>query len=282
MTAGSARYVEIDGRPGFVATFGAGTPVVCLHTAGQSGLQWRDAIEGLVAAGYQVVVPDLPGHGHSEEPATGPVTDLGYYADWTVRLIAALGLHRPYVVGCSIGGKITLDIATRVPGELSGIVAMAADAVNDGQNERSLRRNLEDAVSPARTDRTYYGTLAACGSAVPEELRERIAARHRREDPQVALSDLIGWARHDLVPVLDRITCPAHLVVGGDDFWLDPLSVERTAAAIAGARFTVLPGIGHYPMEEMPDIAARITGWLLDFDVTLPGELQDTRVEVQR
>ncbi|MFF2317882.1 alpha/beta fold hydrolase [Arthrobacter sp. NPDC058097] len=266
-TPSSAEYLDIDERPGFVATFGQGRPIVCIHTAGQSGLQWRDAIEGLVAEGYQVVVPDLPGHGHSEEPVSGPVTDLGYYGDWIIRLIEILELDQPYVVGCSIGGKIALDIAVKYSARLSGVIAMAADAQNDGQNERSLRRNLEDTVSPSRTDRTYYGTLAACGSAVPEELRQRIAARHRREDPQVALSDLIGWARHDVGSKLSAIVCPTRLVVGGDDFWLDPESVERTAAGIPGARYSILPGIGHYPMEELPDIAQRLSEWLLDLTV---------------
>lgn len=272
----SAQYLDVMGRPGFVATFGAGVPVVCLHTAGQSGLQWRDAIPGLVAAGYQVVVPDLPGHGHSEQLPGGPVVDLGVYADWTVEVIDALGLDRPFVVGCSIGGKVVLDIGTKIPERLSGIIAMAADAVNDGQNERSLRRNLQDSVSPSRTDRTYFGTLAAVGRSVDDERRVRIAERHRREDPQVALSDLIAWARHDLLDTIGKITCPAHLVVGDDDFWLDPRSVERTAAAIPGAQHTVLDGIGHYPMEEMADAGQRIVAWLAGLTSDIPRLENDT------
>lgn len=273
----AAHYLDIAGRPGFVATFGEGIPVVCLHTAGQSGLQWRDAIPGLVSAGYRVIVPDLPGHGHSEEPVGGPAVDLGVYGDWVITLIGLLGLDRPYVVGCSIGGKVALDVAVKRSTQLSGVIAMAADAVNDGQDERSLRRNLEDSVSPSRADRTYYGTLAAVGSSVDDQRRHRIAARHRREDPQVALSDLIGWARHNVVAGLGAIVCPTHLVVGSDDFWLHPDSVERTAAAIDGARFTVLPGIGHYPMEELPDIASRLSEWILELSHT-----QRQTLEVRR
>jgi pimeloyl-ACP methyl ester carboxylesterase len=272
----SVHYVDVDGRPGFVATFGEGTPLLCVHTAGQSGLQWRDAIPGLVAAGYRVVVPDLPGHGHSEEPAGGPCTDLGYYGDWLLAVADALELRRPFVVGCSIGGKIALDVAVKRSAGLSGVVAMAADAVNDGQDERSLRRDLHDTVSPSRADRTYYGTLAAVGSAVDDERRHRIAARHRREDPQVALSDLIGWARHDITAGLAGIDCPVHLAVGSEDFWLPPATVRETAAAIPGARFTVLPGIGHYPMEELPDIAERLSGWLADL-TTAPAPLEVRR-----
>ena len=272
----TAHYIDVDSRPGFVATFGAGSPLLCVHSAGQSGLQWRDAIPGLVAAGYRVVVPDLPGHGHSEEPARGPCTDLGYYGDWVLALADALQLHRPFVVGCSIGGKIALDIAVKRSAALSGVVAMAADAVNDGQNERALRRDLHDTVSPSRADRTYYGTLAAVGSVVDDERRHRIAARHRREDPQVALSDLIGWARHDVTAGLAGITCPVHLVVGSEDFWLPRVTVRETAAAIPGARFTVLPGIGHYPMEELPDIAERVSEWLADF-TTAPAVPSEVR-----
>ncbi|OPX10800.1 alpha/beta fold hydrolase [Mycobacterium sp. AT1] len=269
----SAHYLDIDGRPGFVASFGDehDRVLVLIHTAGQSGLQWRDCIPGLVERGFRVVIPDLPGHGHSEEPIDGPCDDLGRYAEWVIAVIEALELVRPYVVGCSIGGKIALSIATTYSTKLAGAVCMAADAVNDGQNERSLRRNLEDSVSPSRTDRTYYGTIAAVGSAVPEAQALRIAARHRREDPQVALNDLIGWARHDIVDRLGDITCPVRLVVGDDDFWLDPASVQRTAAGIDGAECTVLHGIGHYPMEEVVDFDGLLAGWIDQLDLDTIG-----------
>lgn len=266
----SVHYLDIDGRPGFVASFGdnGSQTIVAIHTAGQSGLQWRDSIPGLVERGYRVVVPDLPGHGHSEEPTTGPCDDLTYYAQWIISVIEELGLDRPYIVGCSIGGKIALSLATMYSAKLAGVICMAADAINDGQNERSLRRNLHDSVSPSRTDRTYLGTLAAVGSSVNDERRLRIAAQHRREDPLVALNDLIGWALHDVVSQLPDISCPIHLVVGDDDFWLDPGSVRRTAEAIDHAVYTVLPGIGHYPMEEVPDFAELLHDWIENLNHT--------------
>ncbi|GAB3570900.1 alpha/beta fold hydrolase [Amycolatopsis endophytica] len=262
LATGTARYLEIDGRVAYVETYGSGTPVLCVHSAGQSGVQWRDTVGGLAERGWQAVVVDLPGHGRSELPAAGPVTDLGVYARWCVDVVHALELRRPRVVGCSIGGKIALDVAARLGAEASGLVAMAADARNRGQNERALRRSLADAVSPSRSDRTYLGTIAACGSAVPMARRRLIAEMHRREDPQVSLSDLIGWARHDLRDRLSAITCPARLVIGADDFWLADSTAEATAAAIPDCALTVLEGIGHYPMEEIPGFAAVLDAWL--------------------
>ncbi|MFC5830359.1 alpha/beta fold hydrolase [Nonomuraea insulae] len=264
---GTAHYLEINGRLAFAETYGAGTPVLLVHSAGQSGAQWRDTVAGLAERGWQAVVVDLPGHGRSELPAAGPISDLDTYAQWCVTVIRALDLRRPRIVGCSIGGKIALDIAARLGDEASGLVAMAADAHNNGQNERALRRALPDAASPSRADRTYYGTLAACGGAVAPQRRALIAEMHRREDPCVSLNDLIGWSRHDLRPVLATITCPSRLVIGADDFWLTDSTADATAAAIPNCELTVLQGVGHYPMEEIPDFAAMLDGWLRDQQV---------------
>jgi pimeloyl-ACP methyl ester carboxylesterase len=257
-------YHRVDGTPAFVQQAGEGQPVLCLHTAGQSGVQWRDTIGDLAALGYRVVVPDLPGHGRSEPAPGGPVRDLGGYAGWCESLIRQLDLRRPYLVGCSIGGKIALDLAVRAGDELAGVVAMAADARNTAVSARGLERELEDAAAPSRTDRTHLGTLAVVGRSVPRQRAELIATMHRREDPAVTTSDLLGWATHDLRVALPTIGCPAHLVVGDDDLWLDPEQVRWAADRIPGARFTLLEGIGHYPMEEIEGFAALLAGWLAE------------------
>ena len=126
---------------------------------------------------------------------------------------------------------------------------------------RGLERELEDSAAPSRSDRTYLGTLAVVGRKVPKARAELIGVMHRREDPIVSNSDLIGWASFDCRSSLPGIACPVHLVVGEDDLWLDPANVRRTAEAIPGARYTLLEGIGHYPMEELDDAAERIHAW---------------------
>ncbi|WP_037044848.1 alpha/beta fold hydrolase [Pseudonocardia halophobica] len=265
------RYIGIGGALAFVEEHGAGgqdgagTPVLCLHTAGQSGVQWRHVAPALAARGFRVVVPDLPGHGRSEPAPGGPVTDLGDYAAWCLELIDALGLERPYVVGCSIGGKITLDLAARASDRLAGVVAMAANAWTGGTpSERGLRRELADVAAPSRTDRTHLGTLAVVGRSVPAERAELIATMHRREDPAVSNSDLIGWTTHDLRERLGGVSCPAHLVVGADDLWVPAAGTAAAAALIPGARCTVLDGIGHYPMEEIEGFDGVLAGWLAE------------------
>ncbi|MGC9666157.1 alpha/beta fold hydrolase [Planosporangium sp. 12N6] len=265
-----ARYLELDGSLSYVEIAGDGPAVLCVHTAGQSGVQWRHTTRELAALGYRVVVPDLPGHGRSEPAVGGPVSDLGGYAQWCQRLIRVLGLERPFVVGCSIGGKITLDLATRMGDDLSGAVAMAAEAGTGTVSVSGLRRELEDVAAASRADRTYLGTLAVVGSSLPPERAELIAQMHRREDPAVSTSDLIGWGTHDVRAKLPSISCPVHLVVGEDDLWLDPAKVRWAASQIPGARCTVLKGIGHYPMEEIDGFAGVLHGWLTELAAAQP------------
>lgn len=260
-----ADYLEVAGCHSFVLQEGEGTPVLLLHTAGQNGVQWRHVQSELASLGYHVVVPDLPGHGKSEPAPGGPIRDLGDYAAWCEALIDALGLERPFVVGCSIGGRITLDLAARCGERLSGAVAMAAHGQHDSQPRLSvhgLERELVDSAAPSRADRTYFGTKAVVGAKVPPEAVELIALMHRREDPVISNSDLIGWTTHDLGDALDSVACPVHLVVGTDDLWVDAADVARTAERIPRSELTVLDGIGHYPMEELDGFADTLHGWL--------------------
>lgn len=258
----TGEYLALDDGLAFVESAGDGVPVLLVHSAGQSGVQWRRTLTALPDHGYRTIVVDLPGHGRSDSPAAGPVRDLAVYRDWCLDVLTRLGAEHPFVVGCSIGGKIALDMAVHASDRLRGVVAMAADARNTRLSVRGLERSLEDAAAPSRTDRTYYGTLAAVGAALPSAHATRIAELHRREDPIVTTNDLVGWATHDLRGQLGRIACPVRLVLGEDDFWIDVDDARVAARNITECRFEVLAGIGHYPMEELHDFPARLAGWL--------------------
>ncbi|QXJ25648.1 alpha/beta hydrolase [Actinomadura graeca] len=263
----NADYMEIDGRLAFVETWPGGRPaVLCVHTAGQSGVQYRHVADGLAALGFGVVVADLPGHGRSEPAPGGPVSDLSWYAGWCMRLMAALELERPYLLGCSIGGSIALDIATRMPGGLSGVVALDPSGVLPSDDGPPRPPALEDSASPSMRDRTYFGTIEACGRSVPAERAELIAQMHCREDWHITVSDIHGALTHDIREALAAITCPVRILTGEDDFFVPPSRVRRIAGLVPHAAFELMPGIGHYPMEEIPDFAERFDRWVKDFD----------------
>lgn len=264
--SGTATYLTIDDTLAYVESWGDGEPIFCLHTAGQSGVQYRHCLEGLVELGYRVIVPDLPGHGRSEPHRDGPVTSLSVYAQWCVELIRRLELENPVILGCSIGGKLALDVASRMGTEIRSVISMAANADNGHVNVRSLTRELQDIAAPSRSDRTYFGTRAVVGAKVSEQRRELIARMHCREDPEVSISDLLGWGGHDIRGALAGIAVPALVIAGTDDLWISLDSVRRAAQMIPRGTYLQLEGIGHYPMEEMTDFAAQAHGWITQLD----------------
>lgn len=265
-------YLEIDGALGFVEDWGdiAAEPVLCIHTAGQSGVQYRRAAPQLAARGYRVIVPDLPGHGRSEPHPDGPVTSLGIYSQWLTRMLDNLGVDKINVVGCSIGGKITLDLAVRLGDRVFSAVSMAATADAGHVKLHALKRELEDVAAPSRSDRTYYGTLAVVGQSVSRGQRELIARMHCREDPQISQSDLIGWGNHDILNQLHTVTAPTYVVAGEDDLWISAEVVRNAAEHIPNGRYLQLPGIGHYPMEEMTDFGIQVDAWIRELKAAAP------------
>lgn len=263
-----AHHLIIDERIAFVEDWGDidATPLLAIHTAGQSGVQYRHVAADLAARGYRVIVPDLPGHGRTEPAKDGPVTDLGEYAQFALTVLDQLGIDRFVALGCSIGGKITIDLAVRAGDRIIAAIAMAAGSRPGHVSLRGLRRELVDISTPSRGDRTYWGTRAVVGSAVDDDQRDLIARMHCREDPIVSNSDLIGWGSHDVSNGLPRVTCPTVLVAGEDDLWIDTEAISRDAEVIPRGTFALLPGIGHYPMEEMPDFAEAVDAWVRDAD----------------
>jgi pimeloyl-ACP methyl ester carboxylesterase len=279
-----ARYLEVGGALGFVEIV---TPdhldvealpaILCIHTAGQSGVQWRHVARDLANRGYRVIVPDLPGHGRSEPAPCGPVTSIVDYGDWLCSILDTLGIERPYVIGCSIGGKLALELATRPERTLSGVIAMEAEAGPGRVNVNGLRRELEDVAGPARAERTYLGTLASVGRSVPEAKAHVVALMHKREDPEISSSDLIGWGTHDVRDRLHQVTAPLHVVAGRDDPWIVVDEIARIAETVnetvpGRARFTAIDGIGHYPMEEIDDFATLVDTWIGELKASVQAE----------
>src|SRR5216683_24398 len=107
------RYLrlDLDGKPHrlYFEEAGAGIPLLCRHTAGADGRQYRALLNAPeITRRYRVIAFDLPWHGKSSPPPGFEsevyrlTTDL--YVDTVMAVARALGLERPVVMGCSIGG----------------------------------------------------------------------------------------------------------------------------------------------------------------------------------
>lgn len=260
----TSRYVEVDGHRMFMDTAGdpSGQPLICVHTAGKHALQWRFVLPYFAARGYFVVAPDLPGHGKSLLRDYTPIHSIHEYGELVWKLCAKLGLRRPVVMGCSIGGAITLDILAHHYADIRAAVPCEAAAHTPTYPLAALERGLEDSGIPSFADSGYLGGLSASGSlALPERVAE-IAWTRRIGDPKIHYNDLRAWVTHDVRKLLPSVKCPVAVVWGNEDYFLPFHLVKETVDLIPGARLLEFDGIGHYPHVESPDFNMRVENFL--------------------
>ena len=91
------------GRIAVVDYGGSGPDVVLIHGGNRTLLDWSPVRARL--DGMRLIAYDLRGHGESDVPADGDYSFAAHHADLEA-VIDAVGLHRPYVVGHSIGGNV--------------------------------------------------------------------------------------------------------------------------------------------------------------------------------
>ena len=127
------RYLHLDllGKPHrlYVEDAGEGIPLLCLHTAGSDGRQYRGLLnDARITKNYRVIVFDMPWHGKSSPPAGWENEEYRLTSRDYVRMIlevsAALELDKPVVMGCSIGGRIVLHLAHEHPEEFRAIIGL--------------------------------------------------------------------------------------------------------------------------------------------------------------
>lgn len=262
MTELTGGYVTVEGARTYYEAVGdeSAPAVVCVHTAGAEGRQWQHAAPLLAERGYRAVVPDLPGHGKSYPVDWEPHSSIHAHAEFVWSLVGELGLERPAVVGCSIGGDTALDLAVHHADDLRGVVAMEGLGRTRGPPMAELAHphacpGWENVMDASVVDSTADGC--------PDERLRELRWQHRNAQ-SAAANDLQGWADFDVMDRLDRATCPVMLVRGEADFFIQPDVFEETADRLPDCEPVVLDGIGHYPMMEDPELTADLIVGFLD------------------
>src|SRR5262245_21147752 len=127
----------------FIEEAGQGIPLLCLHTAGADSRQYRHVLSDAAVTGrFRVIAFDLPWHGRSTPPEGWWLEKYrlttASYLEMVRAVWLALGLERPVVMGCSMGGAIVLKVAAEFQEELRGIVGLESSAYAPGRYNELL------------------------------------------------------------------------------------------------------------------------------------------------
>jgi pimeloyl-ACP methyl ester carboxylesterase len=251
-------HVEIDGvmHRIYFEENGSGIPLVCLHTAGSDNRQWRHLLcDEEFSRHFRIIAFDMPWHGKSNPPdgvnSEYQLTTASYTR--AIRAFcAALELERPVVMGCSIGGRIVLNLAIDHAQEFSALIGLeAADFQQPWYDTEWLNR---PDVHGGEICAALVSGLIAPQS--PENTRQETLWGYKQGGPGIFKGDLYFYrVDGDLrgrVGKIDTAICPLYLLTGEYDFSCTPEDTLRTARSIPGAQVTIMEKLGHFPMSENP------------------------------
>lgn len=257
------RYVnlEISGvrQRIYFESAGEGQPLLCLHTAGADGRQFRHLMnDAELTKNHRVVAFDMPMHGKSLPPDGWRGSDYKLssqaYVETILTFCKTIELEHPIVLGCSMGGRVALRLAARHADAFAGFIAIAGAAfstpwydpswtnrtdLDGGEVAAGLVEGLMAPQSdPDRRWEVLWGYLQSARGIFAGDLNVF------RDDPPIVQE----------LAQIDAGHTPLILICGAYDFSITPENTRQTAQAIKGAHVIEIAQVGHFPMTEAPEI----------------------------
>jgi pimeloyl-ACP methyl ester carboxylesterase len=236
---------------------GQGPPIVLVHGFAGSLRQWEMLIPRLVAEGYQVLAPDLLGHGDSAKPhaENGYHIEAVYahFFDWLGQQPLA---GPPILLGHSMGAYISLNYALRSGQPLRGMI-LVNPYYSNHQLQKLARLSLYGKkigplilkAIPGWTIRSALRLSNRPGNSLPPRIQEQIADDYKRIDPGIIN---LPRSLRDLTPLLPRLRQPVVVAWGENDYTLVSDTFPTMCQKIPIVHMERLPG-GHAPHLSHPE-----------------------------
>jgi 3-oxoadipate enol-lactonase len=242
---------------------GQGEPLMLIHGLGCSGAAWAFQVAALEKR-FRVIVPDLPGSGHSPPPRGGYTIGGCASALWS--LLDHLGVSRTNIIGFSLGGAVALEMAAQRPTSVPrlGLINSLATYRPD-----DWRKWLETYVSAALVQllgmrrAAWLLALRLFPDPWQRAIRKHVAAAVGAVPASCYLG--LGWAlaRWAIIDRLDSLTSRILLIAAEHDF--TPLAEKRELAAKLRADIVVVRGSRHgTPFDSVEATNASLLALLTD------------------
>lgn len=248
---------------------GKGDAVVFIHGFPFRSTMWAPQFDA-VPDGWRFIAPDLRGFGTSERGSALLSIDL--FADDIVGLLDHLQIEQAVVCGLSMGGYIALSLVHRYPHRVRALVLAATRASADSEEAIQARRELalgaRNQGAQVVVDSMLPKLFSANTKMQHPEIVEFVRNMMATTAPETMAGSLIAMAhRQDHRENLQRIDVSTMIVRGDQDEIIAREEMDLLARGIRGAKYEVIPNVGHMPNVEAPDVFNQL---LLNFLQFLP------------
>jgi 3-oxoadipate enol-lactonase len=225
---------------------GRGDCVVLIHGHPFDRTLWAPQVAAL-HDDFRIIAPDLRGFGHS--PVTPHLVTMREYAADIEDLLDGLEIARAAIIGLSMGGLVTMELAAARPERYWAIGLVATTMEPPTARDRSTR--LERAAAVERDGLAVlvdYMHTGLYGPACPPVVRARVDAMMAAAPPAGAAAALRGRAeRPDYRPLLADLDIPALVCAGSADPWSNHAVTTEIAASLKRPETVIIDGAGHLP-----------------------------------
>jgi pimeloyl-ACP methyl ester carboxylesterase len=268
--------VKADGVTLHVRVGGNGPAVVLIHGFGDTGDMWTPLAVAL-ARDHKVIVPDLRGLGLSSRPEGG--YDKKTQAGDIRAILDAVGVDKADIVGHDIGTMVAYAYAARYPDKTTKLVVMDAPVPGVPPWEQIVRAPVlwhfdfggKDALRLVQgRERIYldrfWNDFAGDASKIDEGTRNHYAKLYARPGAMKAsfaqFQSIRKDAEDNAESVKIKLAMPVLAIGGEKSFGANEAAVMRNAATNVSE--VVVPGAGHWLMEEAPAVTVKTVQSFLD------------------
>jgi magnesium chelatase accessory protein len=264
----ASRFVEAAGIRWHVQRMGAGPPLLLIHGTGAATHSWRDLMP-LLASHFDVIAPDLPGHGFTSSPPSHRLSLPAMAADLG-QLLAAISVQPEVTVGHSAGAAILarmcLDgkLAPRLLVSLNGAFLPFGGVASQLLSPLAKLLVLNPVVPrvfawQASNPKAVERLIANTGSRIDD----RGIALYRKlvRNPAhvaAALRMMANWKLEPLLHDLPRLATTLVLVAATNDRSISPAVAQQIREILPQAIIERVPALGHLAHEEQPQLMADI------------------------
>lgn len=234
-------------------------PVLCLHSLWLDHTMF-DALVEAAAGKFRMIRPDFRGQGKSAPP-TSDIVDMDTCARDMEALVEKMGLRDVNLVVQSMGGDVALRMAARRPELYRSLIMLASSARGGEKDELEwVNKWLEDSYQTGFVgDSLQLLRQVMFGETTRKTVSKQAMLKHwsamLEASPRSLWPAIRGVIDRDgCADILSAIAAPTLIFSGEEDVARPPSWAQEVADGIVLSKLVLLPGIGHSPILEAPEL----------------------------